>query len=148
LSVVNCYYITQGGNTHLNNSDTSGGRIGEIYDIVMDVYDLDRSAHFWSAVLGIKVANRQGQYLNFERQKGGLILCLQKVPEKKTSKNRMHLDIAVEDVNTASTHVKALGGRKLQDIEESGARCVVMADPVGNEFCLVNKADMTTFWDP
>jgi predicted enzyme related to lactoylglutathione lyase len=60
----------------------------------------------------------------------------------------MHLDVAVEDVDAASARVEALGGMKLQEIEESGARWIVMADPDGNEFCLVRKADITAFWQP
>ncbi len=131
----------------MKNSDVKEGRVGKIYEIVIDVHDLDRSAHFWSAVLGLKVANRQGQYLNFGKQEGGLIVCLQRVLEKKTAKNRVHLDIAVEDLDAASAHVKALGGIKLQEIEESGARWIVMADPDGNELCLVRKADINTFWE-
>jgi predicted enzyme related to lactoylglutathione lyase len=132
----------------MNNSGANKWRAGKLYQIVIDVDDLDRSAHFWSAVLGLKVAKRQGHYLNFERQARGPIICLQKVPEKKTCKNRMHLDIAVEDVDAASSQIVTLGGRKLQEIEESGTRWIVMADPDGNEFCLVSKADMTAFWEP
>jgi predicted enzyme related to lactoylglutathione lyase len=45
----------------------------------------------------------------------------------------------VEDVDAASARVEALGGMKLQEIEESGARWIVMADPDGNEFCLISK---------
>ncbi len=69
-------------------------------------------------------------------------------PEKKTAKNRMHLAVAVEDVDAASARVEALGGMKLQEIEESGARWIVMADPDGNEFCLVSKAIITASWEP
>jgi predicted enzyme related to lactoylglutathione lyase len=126
----------------MSKSDTNEGPVGELFEIVIDVADLDRSAHFWSEVLGLKVAHRWGQYLGFEKQAGGLIVCLQKVAEKKTSKNRVHLDVAVEDVNAASARVEALGGTKLQEIEESGIRWMVMADPDGNEFCLIRKADI------
>jgi predicted enzyme related to lactoylglutathione lyase len=132
----------------MSKSDTNEGPVGELFEIVIDVDDLDRSAHFWSEVLGLKVARRWGQYLGFERQEGGLIVCLQRVPEKKTSKNRLHLDVAVEDVDAASARVEALGGRKLQEIEESGIRWIVMADPDGNEFCLICKADITAIWKP
>ena len=132
----------------MSKSDINAGPVGELFQIVLDVEDLDRSAHFWSVVLGIKVAGRWGQYLGFERLESGLIVCLQRVTEKKTSKNRMHLDVAVEDVDTASARVEALGGRKLQKIEESGFRWIVMADPDGNEFCLILKADITAIWKP
>ena len=126
----------------MSKTDTNEGPVGELFEIVIDVADLDRSALFLSEVLGLKVAHRWGQYLGFERQEGGLIVCLQKVVEKKTSKNRVHLDVAVEDVDAASARVEALGGRKLQEIEESGIRWIVMADPDGNEFCLIRKADI------
>lgn len=43
----------------MNNSDFKKELVGEIYEIVVDVYDLVRSARFWSAVLGLKVANRR-----------------------------------------------------------------------------------------
>jgi predicted enzyme related to lactoylglutathione lyase len=127
----------------MSKSDTNEGPVGELFEIVIDVADLDRSAHFWSEVLGLKVAHRWDQYVGFERQNSGLIVCLQKVTEKKASKNRMHMDLAVKDVDTASARVEALGGKKLQEIEESGIRWIVMADPDGNEFCLICKADIT-----
>jgi predicted enzyme related to lactoylglutathione lyase len=132
----------------MSNSDANEGPVGEPHQIVIDVDDIDRSAHFWSEVLGLKVSHRWEEYLGFERHKGGLKVVLQIVPEKKTSKNRMHLDVAAEDVDAASARVEALGGMKLQEIEESGARWIVMADPDGNEFCLVRKADITALWKP
>ncbi len=65
------------------------------------------------------------------------MVYLQKVPEKKTAKTRVHLDIRVKDVDIALARVEALGGRKLQAVEEEGSRWIVVADPDGNEFCLV-----------
>lgn len=74
---------------------------------------------------------------SFSNNKGGSPkVYLQKVPEKKMAKSRMHIDISVEDVDAASAQVEALGGRKLQVVEEFGIRWIVMADPDGNEFCL------------
>jgi predicted enzyme related to lactoylglutathione lyase len=104
----------------------------KVYQIVIDVDDIDRSAHFWSEVLGLKVSHRWEQFLGFERQKGGLKVVLQIVPEKKTSKNRMHLDVAVEDVDAASARVEALGGMKLQVLSCSQGRyyCVLATEAV------------------
>jgi predicted enzyme related to lactoylglutathione lyase len=126
----------------MSKSDTNERPVGKLFEIVIDVADLDRSAHFWSQVLGLKIAHRWGQYLGFEKMESGLIVCLQKVSEKKTTKNRVHLDVAVEDVDAASARVETLGGTKLHEIEESGIRWTVMADPDGNEFCLIRKADI------
>lgn len=120
----------------MTSPDANEGPVGQCYAITIDVEDLDRSAQFWSAVLGLKGARRGGSYLYFERQGGGPIFCLQRVPEKKTAKSRMHIDIAVEDADAASARVEGLGGKRLQVVEESGTRWIVMADPDGNEFCL------------
>ena len=125
----------------MSNSDANDEPIGQLYEIGIDVDDLGRSAQFWSALLGLKVADRHDSYLNFERQGGGPIVYLQKVPEKKTAKNRMHIDIAVGDVDSAATRVEALGGSKLQAVVESSAPWTVMADPDGNEFCLVLRQE-------
>ena len=111
--------------------------VGQLHAIGIDVEDLDRSERFWSVILGLKVASRDGQYLAFERQGEGPTVYLQKVPEKKTGKTRVHLDVGVKDVNTALARVEALGGRKLRIVEESGMRWVVALDPDGTEFCLV-----------
>ena len=116
---------------------TKEGPVGQVAQIGIDVADLDRSAEFWMAVLGLKVASRDDVYLFFERQGNGLILYLQRVPEKKSSKTRVHLDIGVKDVEAALVRVEALGARKLEEVEESGLRWIVVADPDGNEFCLV-----------
>ena len=121
----------------MSNSDVSKSPIGRLDEIGIDVEDLDRSARFWSALIGSTGGERRGQYHNLGRQGGGPRVYLQRVPEKKTAKNRMHMDIAVEDIDTASAQVEALGGRRLRVVEEYGKRLIVMADPDGNEFCLV-----------
>ena len=125
----------------MSNSDDSKTPIGRLDEIGIDVEDLDRSAKFWSALLGLPGGGqRRGQYHNLGRQGSGPRVYLQKVPEKKTAKNRMHMDIAVVDVDTAAAQVEALGGKKLQEFDEYGQRGIVMADPDGNEFCLVSVA--------
>ncbi len=124
----------------MNTTGSPGeGPIGVLALIGIDVEDLDRSARFWSAVLGLKVADRHDPYLFYEKREGGPIIYLQKVPEKKTSKTRVHLDIGVKDVDVALKQVEALGGRKLAFAEGSGMRWVVVADLDGNEFCLVQS---------
>jgi predicted enzyme related to lactoylglutathione lyase len=63
----------------------------------------------------------------------------QRVPERKTVKNRVHLDIAVDEVESATAAIEALGGRRLPgpDFGEDGYHWRVMADPEDNEFCLI-----------
>jgi predicted enzyme related to lactoylglutathione lyase len=62
------------------------------------------------------------------------------VPEAKTVKNRVHLDIVVGDVEVAPSRIESLGGRRRRpdaDFNEYGYSCRTMADPEGNEFCLI-----------
>ena len=71
------------------------------------------------------------------RTKDGLTVGFQHVPEAKVGKNRLHVDLVVEDLDTATTEIEALGGRRLEPgspRELEGFRWRVMADPEGNEF--------------
>ena len=65
---------------------------------------------------------------------------MQQVPEPKTVKNRVHLDLKVPDVEATVARLEALGARTAGPIEELGSCWVVMADPEGNEFC-VERSD-------
>ena len=119
-------------------SSSNEGPVGILDQVGIDVADVDRAAQFWTALLGLKVAERADEYLFFERQGGGPALYVQKVPEKKTAKTRLHLDIAVENLDTAVTRAVAIGAKQLQSFAEGGAGHVVMEDPDGNEFCLTH----------
>jgi predicted enzyme related to lactoylglutathione lyase len=70
---------------------------------------------------------------------GGPRLGFQRVPEAKTVKNRMHLDLAVPDPEALKARVVELGGSRLADHKEGRVRWTVMADPEGNEFCVTKK---------
>ena len=66
----------------------------------------------------------------------------QKVPEGKTAKNRVHLDVRASNhrdraaIDDEVTRLVKLGGRKVQRVEDLGTYFVVMQDPEGNEFCI------------
>jgi Glyoxalase-like domain len=65
-------------------------------------------------------------------------LLFQQVPEPKTVKDRIHLDLHFgEDVRAAEVErILALGGTKLWDGQQGPQTWVTMADPEGNEFCV------------
>ena len=113
------------------------GPVGILTHVGIDVSDLDRAEAFYSAVLGVKRDSAWDQYLAFEPLPSGLTVYLQRVPEKKTSKTRVHIDLSVPDVLAALARVEALGGRALRDFVEPGENLAVVADPDGNEFCLM-----------
>ncbi|MFF3317346.1 VOC family protein [Streptomyces sp. NPDC003035] len=77
----------------------------------------------------------------YEEQTGiglGRRILFQRVPEKKTVKNRLHLDVhAPEGTRDAEVErLESLGASVLRRVAEPGGTWVVMTDPEGNEFCV------------
>ena len=64
-------------------------------------------------------------------------LSFQKVPEDKLVKNRVHMDLYVEDEEIAAERIVALGARRLWHSPNPDDPYIVLADPEGNEFCVV-----------
>jgi predicted enzyme related to lactoylglutathione lyase len=115
-------------------------RVGTLYAVTMDVNDLETCAKFWSQVLGVGILYQNDQYLRLGQKGERPTLLLQKVPEPHTVKNRVHIDLDVTDLDTAVSRVQELGGSKLRELNEYGIKWAVMADPDGNEFCLVQHS--------
>jgi predicted enzyme related to lactoylglutathione lyase len=106
--------------------------------LVIDTTDPERLAPFYTSLLGVEVAARvgDGDYLVLGA-KDGFALSFQRVPEEKAGKNRLHMDLMVEDLDKATAEVESLGGRWVEpgatrELEGFVWRC--MADPEGNEF--------------
>jgi predicted enzyme related to lactoylglutathione lyase len=126
----------------VERSDT-GARlwVGRFDAIIIDVRNLAVGARFWSKVLGVPITSEEGQYLRLGRQGGGPRVILQEVPERKTAKNRVHLDFRVSDVQAALARVEELGGKKIDEDLSDGS--VVVVDLDGNELCLVKEISGT-----
>ncbi|WP_159940966.1 MULTISPECIES: VOC family protein [unclassified Nocardiopsis] len=113
---------------------------------VLDTNDPRAAADFWSAALGFEPVEDGHPVYRALRDPGGRWpdLLLQKVPEPRPGKNRMHLDLVVYDLAAEVDRVCALGARVLRPAyEEDGHLLAVMADPEGNEFCVVQRLDGT-----
>ena len=113
--------------------------------LILDCNDLDREAEFWAAALRYREVYRGEPYLVLAAEEGdgsGLVLQLQRVPEPKSGKNRLHLDLHVDDVEPEVDRLVALGARPLQDpTVESGFRWRVMADPEVHLFCICARCN-------
>ena len=109
--------------------------------VVLDCADLDRSAAFWCAALGyVAGLDPAGRYRRLLPAGGdGVELLLQRVAEPKVIKNRMHLDLRVPDLEDEVARLLALGAEHTtgRPIEEDGWTWYVLADPDGNEFCVL-----------
>lgn len=109
-----------------------------VTNLVFDCADMEALAAFWGELLSLEVTSREDDWLNLEPLgQGGPRLSFQKVPEGKTVKNRLHLDLYVPDIEVAGRRASALGatpaGEPLGRPEEPFR---VWYDPEGNEFCL------------
>ncbi len=117
--------------------------VGRLGWIQIDCADPERLAPFWATLLGTTIEDRLGdppQYINLAAiDANAPHVSFQRVPEPKVVKNRLHFDLAVDDVDEASSRVETLGGRRLDafDFHEHGYSWRRMADPDGNEFCLI-----------
>lgn len=136
--------------------------------VVFDAAEPEKLAQFWALALGCITQPRPEGFTSLEeffRSIGipeeefgdqwalidpagyGPRLYFQRVPEGKTAKNRVHLDVRVagpdvtseERERLVSEHVSRLvaaGGAVAWELDEAHGRCTVMRDPEGNEFCI------------
>ena len=115
--------------------------------VTVDCEDALTVGRFWSAALGrpldpnpssdfaaigmIEHRDVQGWCLD-----GDPTWLFARVPERKSAKNRMHVDLAAADREDEVARLVELGAKRVTDMDEWGYRWTVMQDPEGNEFCL------------
>jgi len=117
-----------------------------ITELVLDCGDPERLAGFWCEVLGWKVLDREGNEAIEIGPEGGAdgvqpVLVLSASTDPKRDKLRLHLDLNATDRDQAAEleRLLALGARPA-DVGQTGAESWhVLADPEGNEFCLLRR---------
>ena len=108
-------------------------------EVVLDCSDPEQLMGFWQEALGYRVHYSEPSLAVLVPQGADTPpLLLQRVPEPRIGKNRMHLDIVTEDVEAEVERLGVLGARRLHDgVRSFGpTRWVTMADPENNEFCV------------
>jgi hypothetical protein len=108
-------------------------------ELVIDCADPDRMADFWSQVLDYKITEKDEDSVYIEGSQGsGPGLLFQVVPEGKTVKNRLHIDVSPvdRDQDEELDRLLTLGARHI-DIGQGDVSWFVLADIEGNEFCLL-----------
>ena len=105
--------------------------------------DPRRVAEFWCAALGWEILLLDSTGADIGPPNGlGPIIEFGLVPEKKTAKNRLHFDLRA-DGSTQSDELRRLldlGAQRVDVGQTSEATWVVLADPEGNEFCLLSRS--------
>jgi catechol 2,3-dioxygenase-like lactoylglutathione lyase family enzyme len=109
--------------------------------VTIDCADPQQLAAFWSAALGVAVQADDGDFVFLERAAdGGPVLGLQRVPEARPGKNRVHVDLSGGSRATEVPRLVGLGAEVLAEHEIPGLAWTVLADPEGNEFCVGEQA--------
>ena len=108
-------------------------------ELVLDCAEPKKIAQFWSGALDYRDHYTDENLVVLVPTDGiASRLLLQGVPEPKACKNRMHLDIVVDDIEAEIHRLQALGANRIDEGSQSfgGTRWVRMADPEQNEFCV------------
>lgn len=113
-----------------------------LHNITFDAYDAAALARFWSAVLDRPVVDWASEkFAALARAEGAPNFLFIQVPEGKTAKNRMHLDLDADDLAEARARLEALGATFLHERDEYGVHWNTFQDPEGNEFCVAVHAE-------
>lgn len=111
--------------------------------VVFDSADPARVADFWQAALGWtgREPGPRGEAVIFPREGetvfGPPSVVFQPVPEGRSVKNRVHLDLSSDDQEADVTRLEGLGARRVDVGQPADATFVVLADVEGNEFCVL-----------
>jgi hypothetical protein len=109
--------------------------IAGIAALAVDCHDPPALARWWGRLLGGPVEVDEDGNATLLTP-GGLAIDFARVPEDKSVKNRLHLDLRSTDLAAATSQAIALGATRADDVYDQGV-WQVLRDPEGNEFCLL-----------
>ncbi|TIH29295.1 VOC family protein [Subtercola vilae] len=106
-------------------------------EIVIDCRDCRALGRWWQAALGWEVLEENDDELELQNPDGSHpTLLFLNVPEAKTGKNRLHFDFVPDDQAAEVERLLGMGAQRV-DIGQGETSWVVLADPEGNEFCVL-----------
>jgi predicted enzyme related to lactoylglutathione lyase len=116
-----------------------------VQSVSFDAHDPDAQATFWAEVLGWRRTYEDSDEVVLEPPDGspdeGVVpdVLFLRVPERKKVKNRLHLDLRPDDQDAEVARIEALGAQRVSIGQSDDVSWVVLADPEGNEFCLLAR---------
>ena len=106
-------------------------------EVVIDCADPPSLSAWWSAFTGYAPRTTRDDWSPIETDETTRIIGFPKVPEGKVVKNRVHLDGWAHDEEEAARELEAMGATRRWVSDDPEDPFVVLADPEGNEFCLI-----------
>jgi catechol 2,3-dioxygenase-like lactoylglutathione lyase family enzyme len=111
-----------------------------VFGLSIDCADAAKLAQFWADVLGRQVnpqPTAEFAAIDADDSAHGPRLAFHRVPEAKTVKNRLHLDLISSEFASEADRLLSLGATRVNDVEQGGAHWTTFLDPQGNEFDLI-----------
>jgi hypothetical protein len=113
-----------------------------LWTIAVDAANPHDLGHWWADILHWKVFYEDDNEVVIstpDERFPGIVFV--PVPEEKAGKNRVHLDLVPDDRDAEVSRLERLGARRV-DIGQTGEETwVVLADPEGNEFCVLRARE-------
>lgn len=109
-----------------------------IHNVVINCENPQQLSGFWARALEMDVLEDHGSFMLLGRPGSPVTLGLQRVPEPRSGRNRVHIDLRGEPRDAAAQRLAGLGATIQGEERPPGLDLVwtVMADPEGNEFCV------------
>lgn len=113
---------------------------GPVAAVVTDCANPGALARFWAQATGWTIRESDEDFASLRYADGGPFLEMLRVPEAKTGKNRVHVDVApLADGDSRAEAPRLIdSGAVLADVDQGDVSWVVLADPEGNEFCVLS----------
>jgi catechol 2,3-dioxygenase-like lactoylglutathione lyase family enzyme len=113
----------------------------KIGSVVIDCNDFDKMFAFWQEALGYvpREAPEPDWVVLRDPDAKAVNVSLQQVPEKRRGKNRLHLDLYTDNATAEVERLVAIGAKHHPRTVEPDEDFIVLEDPEGNLFCVVQK---------
>ena len=110
-------------------------------ELIIDALDAQKLSEFWCAALGWQPTGRYSEVIEIGAPDGTTpTLVFSSSDEPKQTKNRLHIDVNPRGCEQAEEVERLLGlGARHVDIGQGEQTWVVLADPEGNEFCVLQE---------
>jgi predicted enzyme related to lactoylglutathione lyase len=105
--------------------------------VVIDCKDPRSLATFWQGFTGFQRRRDHEDWVSIHSPDGSMRIGFQQLPEGKVVKNRVHLDFSAADEEATAKEIEGMGAARRWVSEDPADPFVVLADPEGNEFCIV-----------
>ena len=107
-------------------------------ELIVDAIDPPRLARWWAEVLDYRLLYDDAGMVSIGRDENSHpAIVFVRVPEAKNGKNRLHLDLTPDDEDAELERLVNMGARRIDIGQSPEATWSVLADPEGNEFCVL-----------